>query len=182
MTEITLDGRTFKQEDVMKLKQADFFEQVCVAVVCSSLRIFNKVETFGKRFYIDPEDRTRISPEFFIRFTDGSTVMLTWYDPSNELHVSVAFDGGIKADAAFDMPYKNTITSAMTPTAIANVREDLLNLRLLDTSTWCGELQDSILVILNYAEAGELADLFNKTNDADSDGVVYVNRNPNAEE
>jgi hypothetical protein len=35
-------------------------------------------------------------------------------------------------------------------------------------------------VILNYAEAGKLAELFSK-NDADSDGVKYVNRSPNAE-
>ena len=161
----------------MDLKQADFFEQACTAVVLSSLRIFDKVETFGKRFYIDPENRTRVSPEFFIRFTDGSTVMLTWYDPSNELHVSVAFDGGIKADAAFDMPYENTIASA----SIADMRECLLVSRPLGTATWCGELQDSILVILSYAEADKLAELFNKNN-ADSDGVKYVDRNPNAEE
>lgn len=161
----------------MDFKQADFFEQACTAVVLSSLRIFDKVETFGKRFYIDPENRTRVSPEFFIRFTDGSTVMLTWYDPSNELHVSVAFDGGIKADAAFDMPYENTIASA----SIADMRECLLVSRPLGTATWCGELQDSILVILSYAEADKLAELFNK-NDADSDGVKYVDRNPNAEE
>jgi hypothetical protein len=160
----------------MDLKQADFFEQACTAVVLSSLRIFDKVETFGKRFYIDPENRTRVSPEFFIRFTDGSTVMLTWYDPSNELHVSVAFDGGIKADAAFDMPYENTIASA----SIADMRECLLVSRPLGTATWCGELQDSILVILSYAEADKLAELFNK-NDADSDGVKYIDRNPNAE-
>ena len=161
----------------MDLKQADFFEQACTAVVLSSLRIFDKVETFGKRFYIDPENRTRVSPEFFIRFTDGSTVMLTWYDPSNELHVSVAFDGGIKADAAFDMPYENTIASA----SIADMRECLLVSRPLGTATWCGELQDSILVILSYAEADKLAELFNK-NDVDSDGVKYVDRNPNADE
>ena len=161
----------------MNLKQADFFEQACTAVVLSSLRIFDKVETFGKRFYIDPENRTRVSPEFFIRFTDGSTVMLTWYDPSNELHVSVAFDGGIKADAAFNMPYENTIASA----SIADMRECLLVSRPLGTATWCGELQDSILVILSYAEADKLAELFNKNN-ADSDGVKYVDRNPNAEE
>lgn len=161
----------------MDLKQADFFEQACTAVVLSSLRIFDKVETFGKRFYIDPENRTRVSPEFFIRFTDGSTVMLTWYDPSNELHVSVAFDGGIKADAAFNMPYENTIASA----SIADMRECLLVSRPLGTATWCGELQDSILVILSYAEADKLAELFNKNN-ADSDGVKYVDRNPNAEE
>ena len=161
----------------MDLKQADFFEQACTAVVLSSLRIFDKVETFGKRFYIDPENRTRVSPEFFIRFTDGSTVMLTWYDPSNELHVSVAFDGGIKADAAFDMPYENTIASA----SIADMRECLLVSRPLGTATWCGELQDSILLILSYAEADKLAELFNKNN-ADSDGVKYVDRNPNAEE
>ena len=161
----------------MDLKQADFFEQACTAVVLSSLRIFDKVETFGKRFYIDPENRTRVSPEFFIRFTDGSTVMLTWYDPSNELHVSVAFDGGIKADAAFNMPYENTIASA----SIADMRECLLVSRPLGTATWCGELQDSILLILSYAEAGKLAELFNKNN-ADSDGVKYVDRNPNAEE
>ena len=160
----------------MDFKQADFFEQACTAVVLSSLTSFNKIETFGKRFFINPEDRTWISPEFFIRFTDGSTVMLTWYDPSNELHVSVAYDGGIKADAAFDMPYENTIASA----SIADMRECLLVSRPLGTATWCGELQDSILVILSYAEAGKLAELFNK-NDADSDGVVYVNRNPNAE-
>lgn len=160
----------------MDFKQADFFEQACTAVVLSSLRIFDKVETFGKRFYIDPENRTRVSPEFFIRFTDGSTVMLTWYDPSNELHVSVAFDGGIKADAAFDMPYENTIASA----SIADMRECLLVSRPLGTATWCGELQDSILVILSYAEAGKLAELFSK-NETDSDGVKYVNRNPNAE-
>ena len=162
----------------MNLEQADFFEQACTAVVLSSLRIFNKIETFGKRFYIDPENRTRVSPEFFIRFTDGSTVMLTWYDTSNELHVSVAFDGGIKADAAFDIPYENTIASA----SIADMRECLLVSRPLGTATWCGELQDSILVILSYAEAGKLAELFSKVNDADSDGVVYVDRNPNAEE
>ena len=162
----------------MDFKQADFFEQACTAVVLSSLRIFNKIETFGKRFYIDPENRTRVSPEFFIRFTDGSTVMLTWYDTSNELHVSVAFDGGIKADAAFDIPYENTIASA----SIADMRECLLVSRPLGTATWCGELQDSILVILSYAEAGKLAELFSKVNDADSDGVVYVDRNPNAEE
>ena len=161
----------------MDLKQADFFEQACTAVVLSSLRIFDKVETFGKRFYIDPENRTRVSPEFFIRFTDGSTVMLTWYDPSNELHVSVAFDGGIKADAAFDMPYENTIASA----SIADMRECLLVSRPLGTATWCGELQDSILLILSYAEADKLAELFSQ-NDADSDGVKYVDRNPNAEE
>ena len=161
----------------MDLKQADFFEQACTAVVLSSLRIFDKVETFGKRFYIDPENRTRVSPEFFIRFTDGSTVMLTWYDPSNELHVSVAFDGGIKADAAFNMPYENTIASA----SIADMRECLLVSRPLGTATWCGELQDSILVILSYAEADKLAELFNKNN-ADSDGVKYVDRNPNADE
>ena len=160
----------------MDFKQADFFEHACTAVVLSLLTIFNKVETFGKRFFINPEDRTWISPEFFIRFTDGSTVMLTWYDPSNELHVSVAYDGGIKADAAFDIPYENTIASA----SITDIREFLLESRSLG-NTWCGELQDSILVILNYAEAGKLAELFNK-NDADSDGVVYVNRNPNAEE
>ena len=161
----------------MDLKQADFFEQACTAVVLSSLRIFDKVETFGKRFYIDPENRTRVSPEFFIRFTDGSTVMLTWYDPSNELHVSVAFDGGIKADAAFNMPYENTIASA----SIADMRECLLVSRPLGTATWCGELQDSILVILSYAEADKLAELFNKNN-ADSDSVKYADRNPNAEE
>ena len=161
----------------MDFKQADFFEQACTAVVLSSLRIFDKVETFGKRFYIDPENRTRVSPEFFIRFTDGSTVMLTWYDPSNELHVSVAFDGGIKADAAFDMPYENTIASA----SIADMRECLLVSRPLGTATWCGELQDSILVILSYAESDKLAELFNK-NDADNNGVKYVNRDPNAEE
>ena len=161
----------------MDFKQADFFEQACTAVVLSSLRIFDKVETFGKRFYIDPENRTRVSPEFFIRFTDGSTVMLTWYDPSNELHVSVAYDGGIKADAAFNMPYENTIASA----SIADMRECLLVSRPLGTATWCGELQDSILVILSYAEADKLAELFNKNN-ADSDGVKYVDRNPNAEE
>jgi hypothetical protein len=160
----------------MDFKQADFFEQACTAVVLSSLRIFDKVETFGKRFYIDPENRTRVSPEFFIRFTDGSTVMLTWYDPSNELHVSVAFDGGIKADAAFDMPYENTIASA----SIADMRECLLVSRPLGTATWCGELQDSILVILSYAEADKLAELFNK-NGTDNNGVKYVNRNPNAE-
>lgn len=160
----------------MDFKQADFFEQACTAVVLSSLRIFDKVETFGKRFYIDPENRTRVSPEFFIRFTDGSTVMLTWYDPSNELHVSVAFDGGIKADAAFDMPYENTIASA----SIADMRECLLVSRPLGTATWCGELQDSILVILSYAEADKLAELFSK-NGTDSDGVKYVDRNPNAE-
>ena len=162
----------------MNLEQADFFEQACTAVVLSSLRIFDKVETFGKRFYIDPENRTRVSPEFFIRFTDGSTVMLTWYDTSNELHVSVAYDGGVKADAAFDIPYENTIASA----SIADMRECLLVSRPLGTATWCGELQDSILVILSYAEAGKLAELFSKVNDADSDGVVYVDRNPNAEE
>ena len=103
--------------------------------------------------------------------------MLTWYDPSNELHVSVAFDGGIKADAAFDIPYENTIASA----SIADMREFLLESRPLG-NTWCGELHDSILMILNYAEAGKLAELFSKVNDADSDGVVYVDRNPNAEE
>ena len=161
----------------MDFKQADFFEQACTAVVLSSLRIFDKVETFGKRFFINPENRAQISPEFFIRFTGGSTVMLTWYDPSNELHVSVAFDGGIKADAAFDMPYENTIASASIP----NLREWLSNSRPLG-NTWCGELHDSILMILKYAEAGKLAELFNKVTDADSDGVVYVDRNPNAEE
>lgn len=160
----------------MDLKQADFFEQACTAVVLSSLRIFDKVETFGKRFYIDPENRTRVSPEFFIRFTDGSTVMFTWYDPSNELHVSVAYDGGIKADAAFDMPYENTIASA----SITDMRECLLVSRPLGTATWCGELQDSILVILSYAEADKLAELFNK-NGTDNNGVKYVDRNPNAE-
>lgn len=159
----------------MDFKQVDFFEQICTAVVISLLPSFNKVETFGKRFFINPEDRTWISPEFFIRFTDGSTVMLTWYDPSNELHVSVAFDGGIKADAAFDMPYENTIASA----SITDIREFLLESRPLG-DTWCGELHDSILMILNYAESGKLAELFNK-NDVDSDGVKYVDRNPNAE-
>ena len=161
----------------MDFKQADFFEQACTAVVLSLLTSFNKVETFGKRFFINPENRAQISPEFFIRFTGGSTVMLTWYDPSNELHVSVAFDGGIKADAAFDMPYENTIASASIP----NLREWLSNSRPLD-NTWCGELHDSILMILNYAETGKLAELFSKVNDADNDGVVYVDRNPNAEE
>ena len=161
----------------MDFKQADFFEQACTAVVLSLLTSFNKVETFGKRFFINPENRAQISPEFFIRFTGGSTVMLTWYDPSNELHVSVAFDGGIKADAAFDMPYENTIASA----SIADMREFLLESRPLG-NTWCGELHDSILMILKYAEAGKLAELFSKVNDADSDGVVYVDRNPNAEE
>ena len=161
----------------MNLEQADFFEHACTAVVLSSLTIFNKVETFGKRFYIDPANRTRVSPEFFIRFTDGSTVMLTWYDTSNELHVSVAYDGGIKADAAFDIPYENTIASA----SITDMREFLLESRPLD-NTWCGELHDSILMILNYAETGKLAELFSKVNDADNDGVVYVDRNPNAEE
>ena len=161
----------------MDFKQADFFEQACTAVVLSSLTIFNKVETFGKRFFINPENRAQISPEFFIRFTDGSTVMFAWYDTSNELHVSVAYDGGIKADAAFDMPYENTIASA----SIADMREFLLESRPLG-NTWCGELHDSILMILKYAEAGKLAELFGKVNDADSDGVVYVDRNPNAEE
>jgi len=159
----------------MDFKQADFFEQACTAVVFSSLTSFDKVETFGKRFFINPEDRTWISPEFFIRFTDGSTVMLTWYDPSNELHVSVAYDGGIKADAAFDMPYENTIASA----SITDIREFLLESRPLG-NTWCGELHDSILMILKYAESGKLAELFSQ-NDADSDGVKYVDRNPNAE-
>ena len=161
----------------MDFKQADFFEQACTAVVLSLLTSFNKVETFGKRFYIDPENRTRVSPEFFIRFTDGNTVVLTWYETSNELHVYVTSDGGIKADAAFDMPYENTIASASIP----NLREWLSNSRPLG-NTWCGELHDSILMILKYAEAGKLAELFSKVNDADSDGVVYVDRNPNAEE
>ena len=160
----------------MDFKQVDFFEQICTAVVISLLPSFNKVETFGKRFFINPEDRTWISPEFFIRFTDGSTVMLTWYDPNNELHVSVAYDGGIKADAAFDIQYENTIASA----SITDIREFLLESRPLG-DTWCGELHDSILMILKYAEAGKLAELFNK-NDADSDDVKYVDRNPNAEE
>lgn len=160
----------------MDFKQVDFFEQICTAVVISLLPSFNKVETFGKRFFIKPEDRTWISPEFFIRFTDGSTVMLTWYDPSNELHVSVAYDGGIKADAAFDMPYENTIASA----SITDIREFLLESRPLG-NTWCSELHDSILMILNYAESGKLAELFSR-NDADSDGVKYVDRNPNAKE
>ena len=159
----------------MDFKQADFFEQACTAVVLSSLTIFNKVETFGKRFFINPENRAQISPEFFIRFTDGSTVMFAWYDTSNELHVSVAYDGGIKADAAFDIPYENTIASA----SIADMREFLLESRSLG-NTWCGELHDSILTILNYAESDKLAELFSQ-NDADSDGVKYVNRNSNAE-
>ena len=161
----------------MDFKQADFFEQACTAVVLSLLTSFDKVETFGKRFFINPENRAQISPEFFIRFTDGSTVMFAWYDTSNELHVSVAYDGGIKADAAFDIPYENTIASA----SIADMREFLLESRPLG-NTWCGELHDSILMILKYAEAGKLAELFGKVNDADSDGVVYVDRNPNAEE
>ena len=76
------------------------------------------------------------------------------------------------------MSYENTIASA----SIADMRECLLVSRPLGTATWCGELQDSILVILSYAEAGKLAELFSKVNDADSDGVVYVDRNPNAEE
>lgn len=160
----------------MNFKQADFFEQVCTAVVLSLLPSFNKIETFGKRFFINPENRTQISPEFFIRFTDGSTVMFAWYEPSKELHVSVAYDGGIKADAAFDMPYENTIASASIPT----LREFLLESRPLG-NTWCGELHDSILMIVKYAEAGKLAELFSQ-NDADSDGVKYVDRNPNAEE
>ena len=161
----------------MDFKQADFFEQACTAVVLSLLTSFDKVETFGKRFFINPENRAQISPEFFIRFTDGSTVMFAWYEPSNELHVSVAYDGGIKADAAFDIPYENTIASA----SITDIREFLLESRPLG-NTWCGELHDSILMILKYAEAGKLAELFGKVNDADSDGVVYVDRNPNAEE
>ena len=161
----------------MDFKQADFFEQACTAVVLSLLTSFDKVETFGKRFFINPENRAQISPEFFIRFTDGSTVMFAWYEPSNEFHVSVAYDGGIKADAAFDIPYENTITSA----SITDMREFLLESRPLG-NTWCGELHDSILMILKYAEAGKLAELFGKVNDADSDGVVYVDRNPNAEE
>lgn len=161
----------------MDFKQADFFEQICTAVVLSLLPSFNKIETFGKRFFINPENRAQISPEFFIRFTDGSTVMFAWYEPSNELHVSVAFDGGIKADAAFDMPYENTIASASIP----NLREFLLESRPLG-NTWCGELHDSILMIVKYAEAGKLAELFSKVNDAGSDGAVYVSCNPNAEE
>ena len=36
-------------------------------------------------------------------------------------------------------------------------------------------------MILSYAEADKLAELFSQ-NDADSDGVKYVDRNPNAEE
>lgn len=158
------------------MDQTDFFEKACVLVTLRLLPNFNTIETFGKKFYINPENRTQVSSEFFIRFTDGSTVMLTWYDPSNELHVSVAYDGGIKADAAFDMPYENTIASA----SITDIREFLLESRPLG-NTWCGELHDSILMILNYAEAGKLAELFNK-NGTDSDGVKYVDRNPNADE
>jgi hypothetical protein len=157
------------------MNQIDFFNRVCAIVVVRLLPNFNNVETFGQKYYINHEDRTLVSPEFFIRFTDGSIVMLVWDDIRNWLNVSVAFDGGSEADKAFDIPYKNTMLSAMNPAYVGNLRA-----LIEDPSTWYGELRESIMAILSYAEAGKLAELFSK-NGTDSDGVKYVNRNPNAE-
>lgn len=158
------------------MDQTDFFEKACALVTLSLLPNFNTIETFGKKFYINPENRTQVSSEFFIRFTDGSAVMLVWDDIRNWLNVSVAFDGGSEADKAFDIPYKNTMLSAMTPAAVANVRASLAS----NDGTWYGELRESIMVILSYAEAGKLAELFSK-NGTDSDGVKYADITPNAE-
>lgn len=157
------------------MDQTDFFEKACALVTLSLLPNFNTIETFGKKFYINPENRTQVSSEFFIRFTDGSTVMLVWDDTCNALNVSIAFDGGSEADEGFDMPYKNTMLSAMNPAYAGNLRALIEN-----PSTWYGELRESIMAILSYAEAGKLAELFSD-NGTGSDGVKYVNRNPNAE-
>ena len=162
------------------MDQTDFFEKVCGVAVLSVLPMFNNVETFGKRFYINPENRTQVSSEFFIRFTDGSIVMLVWDNTRNTLNASVAFDGGSKADGVFEMTYKNTMLSAMNPAAVADMQANIKNLGACNDRTWFDELRDSIIVILNYEEAGKLAELFSD-NGAGSDGVKYVNRNPNAE-
>ena len=158
------------------MEQINFFERICTIVALRLLPNFNNVETFGQKYYINPENRTQISPEFFIHFTDGSTVMLVWDDIRNWLNVSVAFDGGSEVDKAFDIPYKNTMLSAMTPVAVANMQASLAS----NDGTWYCELRDSIATILNYAEAGKLAELFSK-NGTDSDGVKCVNICPNAE-
>ena len=157
--------------------QTNFFEKVCVLVVFNLLPNFNNVSTFGKRFYIHPEDRTLASPQFFIRFTDGSVVMLVWDDTHNALNVAVAFDGGSEADGAFIQTYKNTMLSVMNPTACANIQACKSNPQSWGDGTWFGELMSSIIMILNYEEAGKLAELFSK-NGTDSDSVKHVDITP----
>lgn len=160
--------------------QMDFFEKSCALVTLSLLPYFNNVETFGKKFYINPEDRTLVVPEFFISFTDGSTVMLLWDATRNALNVSVALDGGSIVDGTFKIPYKSTMLSAMNPIAVACVQASIANSQPWAEGTWYCELRESIMAILEYVEAGKLAELFSRTG-TDSNGVKYVDHNPNAE-
>ena len=157
------------------MDQINFFEQMCTLVVFRLLPDHVKIETFGKRFYINPENRTLVSPEFFVRFTDGSIVTFVWDDTRNVLNIAVAFDGGSEADTAFDVPFKNTMLSAMAPAVFANIHASFLSNPSSfswDEGTWCSELHDVILEILDLAEVDELAELFDKNskNGATSNG------------
>lgn len=162
------------------MEQEQFFEQMCTLVVVGLMPIYIKVESCGIRYRVN-SDRTMVAPEFFIRFIDGSTVMLVWDDTRNALNVSIAFDGGCEVDGAFDMPYKNNILSGMNPAVLANTRASLRTKYPLGDETWHSELHDSILMILNHAETGKLSELFSK-NGTDSDGAKYVDITPPTKE
>lgn len=174
--------------------KSTLFTQLCCYIVGELIPNHISITTFGQQFYVKPDDRTMVTDEFFIRFTTGSTVVLGWDYARNVLIIAVSTDGGNKlSDEAFiyyknPMPvdfnrgfvayYKNPMpvdsnrgfVALMTKSPISQWPE----------GTWCSELRDSIVMILNYAEADKLDELFSK-NGTDSDGVKYVDVSPNVE-
>lgn len=151
-------------------KQMDFFENVFTIVMCSLSSDYIKIESFGKKFCVVPKRRT-MKPWFFIRFTDGNIVMLGWSETRKALCVAATFDGGGEADFIFEVPFKNTLFSAITPEVFSNIQASRSNPHSFpwNEGSWCSELRDVIFEILEYEEVNKLADLFIK-NGATSNG------------
>lgn len=145
------------------MDQMNFFENVFTFVMCSLLSDYTKVESFGKKFCVVPKRRA-LKPWFFIRFTDGDIVMLGWSETRKALCVAAAFDGGSEADFAFEVTFKNTLSSAITLEVFTNMQARLSNPHSFPwkEETWCNKLRDVIFEILEHKEAGKLADLFIK--------------------
>ena len=152
------------------MDQINFFENVFTGVLCCLLPDYTKVESFGKKFCVVTK-RHALKPWFFIRFTDGNIVMLGWSETCKALCVAATFDGGSEVDFSFEVTFKNTLSSAITPEVFTNIQASLSNPHLFpwNEETWCSELRDVIFEILEYAEVNKLADLFIK-NGATSNG------------
>ena len=158
--------------------KSTLFTQLCCYIVGELIPNHTSITTFGQQYYVKPDDRTMVIDEFFIRFTTGSTVVLGWDFTRNVLNVAVSTDGGNElSDEAF-IYYKNLMPVDFNRGFVALMTKSPIS--QWPEGTWCSELRDSIVMILNYAEEGKLAELFSK-NGTDSDGVKYVDGCPNAE-